>query len=133
MTLDLETVIRYSPVFVFHEQEKYFPCSIEHLLKGSTLHIAQDEKGGFSQLENPTPTDLSENPNKANFVEINQSQFTGMPLGESPIYYSVQKFDSFIEIHYLNHFCLKNLEFHVCTLNLIIDLKYPPSFIHSFL
>ena len=28
---------RYAPVVVFHEQEQYFPCSIEYLLTGGLL------------------------------------------------------------------------------------------------
>lgn len=34
----LDVVKKYSPVFQFHENEPYLPCSIEHLLENSTLH-----------------------------------------------------------------------------------------------
>lgn len=38
MPVSLDIVKKYSPVYRFHENERYFPCSIEHLLEGSTLH-----------------------------------------------------------------------------------------------
>ena len=37
-TVTLDVVKKFSPVFQFHENEPYLPCSIEHLLKNSTLH-----------------------------------------------------------------------------------------------
>ena len=38
MTVPLDIVKKYSPVFQFHEDERCFPCSIEHLLHNSTLY-----------------------------------------------------------------------------------------------
>ena len=37
MSVSLDTVKKYSPVFRFHENEREFPCSIEHILQNSTL------------------------------------------------------------------------------------------------
>lgn len=37
MSVPLDVVKTYSPVFRFHENEKYYPCSIEYLLQNSTL------------------------------------------------------------------------------------------------
>lgn len=36
--LPLDIVKKYSPVFQFHQDERCFPCSIEHLLHNSVLH-----------------------------------------------------------------------------------------------
>ena len=38
MTLSLDIVKKYAPAVKFHENERIFPCSIEYLLKGSTLN-----------------------------------------------------------------------------------------------
>ena len=38
MEIPLDIVKKYSPVFQFHENEQYLPCSIEYLLENSTLH-----------------------------------------------------------------------------------------------
>ena len=38
MPVPLEIIKKYSPVFQFHEDERCFPCSIEHLLHNSTLY-----------------------------------------------------------------------------------------------
>ena len=37
-SVSLDIVKRYAPVFQFHPDEKTFPCSIEHVLEGGTLH-----------------------------------------------------------------------------------------------
>ncbi|KFF65522.1 hypothetical protein IW01_17905 [Pectobacterium brasiliense] len=34
---ELDIVKKFSPAFYFHENEKYFPCSIEHLIEKGTL------------------------------------------------------------------------------------------------
>jgi hypothetical protein len=38
MPIPLDVVKKYSPVFQFHEDERCFPCSIEHLLHNSVLY-----------------------------------------------------------------------------------------------
>ena len=38
MPIPLDVVKKYSPVLQFHEDERCFPCSIEHLLHNSTLY-----------------------------------------------------------------------------------------------
>lgn len=107
MSLPLKTIIKYSPVFVFHEQEKYFPCSIEHILNGATLHKKETEGESFSEVKNPTQEDLVNTKSPNSFIDINPSQYSGMELGSAPLYYSVQKFDSFVEIHYLMLFAFR--------------------------
>ncbi len=36
MTITLADVVKYSPTFLFHPDEKYFPCAIEHICAGGT-------------------------------------------------------------------------------------------------
>lgn len=87
----LDQVEKYSPVWCFHPREDCFPCSIEFLLKGSTLKNKSD--GSFS-VPNPTQNDLLLNRADNYFIEVNSSQFGGMVDGSSPVYYAVQKGDN---------------------------------------
>lgn len=48
MPIAEDVVRRFCPVFVFHPDEKFFPCSIDYLLRGGELVT------GETILQNPT-------------------------------------------------------------------------------
>lgn len=107
MVVGIETVVKFSPVFMFHEQEKFFPCSIEHILHKSKLYVRKPKSKKLKKIKNPTQTDLNEHFQSENYIDIAESQYTGMPIGEAPIYYTIQKFASFVEINYLLLYAFK--------------------------
>ena len=58
MPVPLDVVKQYSPVFQFHEDERCFPCSIEHLLHNSVLYYRNFAWGQqiSGQSSSSTPT-----------------------------------------------------------------------------
>ena len=103
MPVSLDLIKHYAPVFLFHQDERYFPCSIEHLLLNGTLHSA----GGVTTISplQSALADGSSDGGSERFVEVNASQFFGLPLQNeqivSPIYYAVQDYADAVMIHYI--------------------------------
>ena len=124
MSIDISTVRKYAPAFVFHPQEKYYPTSIEHLLTDAVLNYFDDSTKKWKKLANPTQQDLAEHYQQTNFIEINESRYGGLPLGEAPLYYSVQRFESFIEIHYLQLYAFKGSQAFKIMLNNGEELRF---------
>lgn len=101
----------HCPTFTFHPNEQFFPCSIEHLLQGSTL--TQRARGTQDNVEpvksNPSPDELGDfvDGQKEYFVSIAPAQLQGhAPAGNSinaPVYVAlVEVDDSFIDIYYIS-------------------------------
>lgn len=109
--ISLETLARFSPIVFFHPEEKYFPCSIESILRNSTL-IDEDNE---IILEKPSEEDLLHHSQDNSRLSINPLIFQGDALREfwqenkqhkaieAPMYVSVQVPDdfSYIDIHYI--------------------------------
>jgi hypothetical protein len=92
-------VAKYAPTLCFHTHEQYFPCTIGHLLHGSTLLDRRDS--GF-RIPNPTQQDLYNHSGENYYVSINSSQWTGMKDNLPPMYYAVQNYENNkIQIHYI--------------------------------
>ena len=94
MPIAEDVVRRFCPVFVFHPDERFFPCSIDYLLRGGKLYV------GETILENPTQQTLLENFHRNNYVAINASQHHG-ELAHAPLYYAIQEGDGFVQINYI--------------------------------
>jgi hypothetical protein len=105
MTVTMAQVSQFSPIYYFHDNEAFFPCTIEYLLTNATLHAAD----GSVLASNPSQVDLSANRTDGGagrYVDIDPGQYGGQPLqaGQvvSPLYYAVQTFSDAIVIHYLS-------------------------------
>ena len=94
MPISEDVVRRFCPVFVFHPDEKFFPCSIDYLLRGGELVTEE------TILRDPTQQMLMENFHRDNYVRINSSQYFG-DLAHAPLYYAVQEGDGFVQIDYV--------------------------------
>src|SRR5262245_49633781 len=111
MSVSIDLVKRFCPVVFFHEHERFFPCSIEHLVRNSTLKIdaVQNGQGGeqppvsIPDLDTLIRTISNTNPNITYYyaIDINPSQFSGQPVGQAPMYYAVQEFEDCIEITFV--------------------------------
>ena len=97
MSVTLDIVKRYAPVVYFHENERYFPCSIEYVLQNSVL---KDRNQPSWQFQDPTQATLQQYHMPNYYVEINPSQFGGMGV-TAPIYYAVQEYEDAVQISYL--------------------------------
>ncbi|MDT7687442.1 MAG: hypothetical protein QOE46_201, partial [Acidobacteriota bacterium] len=97
MPITLDTVKQYAPAVYFHDNEQFFPCSIEYLLQNGVL---QDRNQPGWQVPNPTQATLQQYNAQNYYVAINQSQFAG-ELSAAPMYYAVQEYRDAVEISYL--------------------------------
>ncbi len=92
-------VAKYSPVLYFHNNESYFPCTIEHMLSNSTLKSSADPT---LNVVNPTQQDLMDHPSSDVYLEVDPSQFSGMKSNLPPMYCAVQQApDNNIVISYI--------------------------------
>lgn len=100
----------HCPNVTFHPHEQYFPCSIEHLLRGSTLKKCSG--GGQDSLEtvksNPAADDLADLPGNHSeyYIEIAPTQLQGGITADraisAPIYVSlVEVADLYVDIYYI--------------------------------
>lgn len=100
-TISMCRIAEFAPIVVFHKNERYFPCSIEHLLTNSTLRSTEDPT--FAIL-NPTTDDLALYCGSCYFVDIAECQYSGHPLAgnrvNAPMYVSVQFSDHYADITY---------------------------------
>lgn len=101
----------HCPKTTFHPHEQHFPCSIQHLLRDSTLK--RRSRGTQDNLDtvkiDPTADELGEvvDDNYDYFVDIASSQLQGCPSADravnAPIYVSIVEVDgSFIDIYYIS-------------------------------
>jgi hypothetical protein len=97
MSVTLDTVKRYAPVVHFHENEQYFPCSVEHVLHNSVLKDRDESSWHFP---NPTQATLQQYHSSNYYVAINPTQFAGMGV-TAPMYYAVQEYSDAVEISYV--------------------------------
>ena len=96
MAVPLDVIKQYAPVVYFHENERFFPCSIEHLLQNSTL---TDPATG-TVLSPVTQATLQQHPGGNVFITIDPAQYGGMGV-TAPIYYAVQEYTDCIQLNYL--------------------------------
>lgn len=97
---------RYCPKVTFHPSEQHFPCSIEHLLQGSTLkHRIGNE---FETIKvAPSSDELGEySDHQDYYLDILPAQLGGcLPVNQSidaPVYVAMVEVDNtFIDIYYI--------------------------------
>lgn len=92
-----DVILRFAPDVYFHKNEKYFPCSIDYLLTGSTI---KDRNNPDWSVANPTQQDLKQYCQTNYYVAIDPAQYTGMGT-TAPMYYAVQEYTDVIEISYI--------------------------------
>lgn len=122
----LEFIRHNCPIVVFHDSERFFPCSISHLLKDSTLiqRKLEDLSGahefhvGDASLEE-LATYLN-NDQHEHFVEISPSQYAGhTPLDgliSAPMYVSIVEIDdAFVDIYYIFLYAYQGSQTFRCT------------------
>ena len=96
-----EQAARFAPIISFHVNERFFPCSIDWLLRRSTLRNKDDQ--GFA-LRHPQQQDLLTHSGGRYFLDIEAAANPGQPLLEqqvtAPMYVAAQEWDDCIEITY---------------------------------
>lgn len=107
MQLDAKFVFarRHCPKITFHPCEQHFPCSIEHLLQGSTLKRRVGERFETVQA-NPSAEDLGHHVDHNYYVDIAPAQVAGCcPVNQcitAPVYIAmVEVDDTCIDIYYI--------------------------------
>lgn len=122
----VQFVQQHCPVVVFHENEQFFPCSIEHLLKDSTLLRRKrgDTEGTHDfHVGDATPEELATYLNDdqyESFLEIFPSQYPGhVPADgvvDAPVYIAlVEVEDTFVDIHYTFVYAYQGSQTFRCT------------------
>lgn len=114
------------PTVVFHESEQFFPCSIEHLLKDSSLiRRRRGDANGTNDFHvgDATPQELASYLNDdqyENFLEIFPSQFAGHApvdgIVTSPVYIAfVETEDLFVDVYYIFLYAYQGSQTFRCT------------------
>lgn len=98
-------VRRHCPKLIFHPCEQHFPCSIEHLLQGSTLKRRVQDRFEAVSAE-VSAEDLGNYVGQDYYVDISPTQLAGCcPVNQSitaPVYVAmVEVEDTFIDIYYI--------------------------------
>ena len=106
----LSFIQRHCPKVTFHPSEEYFPCSIEHLLQGSTLkRRLPNTQGDLETVKcNPSPDQLGQHANGQHeyYLEIAPAQKGGFrPVDkrvEAPMYAAMVEVQGmFVDIYYI--------------------------------
>jgi hypothetical protein len=92
----VDDIRKFAPTLHFHESEQYFPCSIEHLLKGAVLKVKNDSEW---QIDNPTQQNLKNYCYDNYYVTVNESQYSGSRQ-TAPLYYSIEQYADAVRINY---------------------------------
>lgn len=124
-TFSMADVAKFAPIYLFHPLEKYFPASIDFLLSGeatSLRHIGPKESGfTVNMLASPgngltqeflgsgkmaDPELQREDRRGMTFLQIDPKLHPGQPLGEAPLYVSVQRVpdDSYVILRFISLF-----------------------------
>lgn len=114
------------PVVVFHESEQFFPCSIDHLLRNSTLIRRRrgDANGSHDfHVGDATPHELAtylDDAEHENFVDIFPTQHAGhAPVGGSvsaPVYVAfVEVDDVLVDVYYTFLYAYQGSQTFRCT------------------
>lgn len=119
----LAFVRSHCPTVTFHPHEQYFPCSIEHLLQGSTLKKrrrgTQDNLDVVkSDLTADELGDVVDNDNDS-FIDIAPAQLQGcVPNGHAitaPMYVTlVEVEDSYVDIYYISLYAFQGSAMFRC-------------------
>ena len=121
-----EFVRQNCPIVVFHESEHFFPCSIDHLLKDSSLiRRRKGDADGTNDLHvgDATPQELATYFNDdqyENFLEISPTQYAGhTPVGgivNAPIYIAIVEIeDLFVDVYYTFLYAYQGSQTFRCT------------------
>ncbi len=114
------------PVVVFHESEQFFPCSINHLLKGSTLlQRKRDDATGSHEFHvgDATTEELAtyfNNDQYEHFLDIAPAQYPGhVPVDQvvdAPVYVSLVEVDeAFVDVYYIFLYAYQGSQTFRCT------------------
>jgi len=117
---------RSSGKIVFHESEQYFPCSVSHLLKDSTLiQRRRDDPTGAHEFHvgDATLEELASYFNsdqQEHFVEISPTQYAGHTpiegLIHAPVYVAIVEVEeSFVDIYYIFLYAYQGSQTFRCT------------------
>lgn len=114
------------PIVVFHESEQFFPCSIDHLLKDSTL--IRRRRGDVSgtndfHVGDAIPQELAtylDDGEYENFLEIFPTQYAGhAPVDgtvSAPVYVAIVEVeDFFIDVYYTFLYAYQGSQTFRCT------------------
>ena len=120
----LEFIRQHCPVVVFHESEQFFPCSIQHLLKDSTLlQRSRSRTDNEFHVGDPSVDELAEYTSTEeldHFVEISPSQLAGhAPVDgvvNAPIYVALVEIEqAFVDIYYIFLYACQGSQTFRCT------------------
>ena len=123
-SVPIDFIRQHCPVVVFHESEQFFPCSVEHLLKNSTLlQRSRQEDGREFHVGDPSLAELAEYNNTDqldHFLEISPTQYSGhAPVDgaiDAPMYVAVVNVDdAFVDIYYIMLYAYQGSQTFRCT------------------
>lgn len=114
------------PVVIFHESEQFFPCSIDHLLRNSSLiRRRRGDTNGIHDFHvgDATPQELAsyiDDAEHENFVDIFPTQYAGhAPVGgtvSAPVYLAfVEVDDVFVDVYYTFLYAYQGSQTFRCT------------------
>lgn len=123
---ELDFINANCPVVVFHESEQFFPCSIDHLLKDSTLlQRTRGDSAGVHDFHvgDATAEELATYFNTdqyEHFVRISPAQYGGhVPINgivNAPVYVAVVHVDdTFVDIYYIFLYAYQGSQTFRCT------------------
>ncbi|KAA6423453.1 MAG: hypothetical protein FRX49_06514 [Trebouxia sp. A1-2] len=127
MSADKLAFIRqHCPIVVFHESEQFFPCSVSHLLKDSTLiQRRRDDPTGAHEFHvgDATLEELASYCNsdqQEHFVEISPTQYAGHTPNEglihAPVYVAIVEVEeSFVDVYYIFLYAYQGSQTFRCT------------------
>ncbi len=98
-----ELAFLYKPIFIFDKLEKYYPCSVEHIISNSQLYNSLNDKEDIliKDYGKITPEILSQN--IGNSLQVHHSAHKG-DLKNSSIYYFYRSNTQYIDIIYFLYF-----------------------------
>lgn len=114
------------PTVVFHESEQFFPCSVSHLLKDSTLiQRRRDDPTGAHEFHvgDATLEELASYFNsdqQEHFVEISPTQYAGhIPVDgliHAPVYVAIVEVEeAFVDVYYIFLYAYQGSQSFRCT------------------
>lgn len=118
----LKFVRDHCPKTTFHPQEHYFPCSIEHLLRNSTLKKRARHTQDLESVKvNPSADELGNvaDDHSDYFLEIAASQLRGCIPAEraidAPIYAALVETDgAFVDVYYISLYAFQGSGTYRC-------------------
>ena len=122
----LDFIKKNCPIVVFHESEQFFPCSVEHLLKDSTL--IRRKRGDVTgtndfHVGDATPQELAtylDDDQFESYLEIFPAQYGGhVPVNgavSAPVYVAFVEIDDvFVDVYYTFLYAYQGSQTFRCT------------------